>query len=479
MSESGLNPLESILRLCAAAAPEPWYPRLFAKQSGVDAQALGLCLEELWLSGLIEKSPGNDETGPAISLTREGERVLLDPEALRRLRAGEALSPNDRGALIRQALRGRLRPLVTVLLVLSNVLVFAAGYYQARQEGQDANFLSGAVNRPVLKLLEGSGALVPLDLVDGQWWRLLTSGFVHIGFMHILMNMATLYLAGRFIEQMWGHVRYLVIYLVALLGGGVLMAAHPVDVGAGASGAICGILASEAVWFLFNRRYLPRTLLRQARTGFVVNLILLVFISSFKNVSGWGHFGGAAAGALAALLMHLHRFGPPVWRWLALTGFLPMVWYGDYVIEQARATNKVWLQAEDRHFEERCARPVNASMKKGADVYFHEVQPLLEIRPTHRDAAEVEAALPLVVEQQRELTALADRLTRAGPYHSEEAETARAAGRQYVLAGIELFSQAEHHLQVGDKRTDKDRNALREKEQELAKRRQEWKDQFN
>src|SRR5262249_18387592 len=150
-----LNPLESILRLCAASAPEPWYPRLYAKQSGVDSQALGLCLEELWLSGLIEKSPGNGETGPAISLTREGERVLLDPEALRRLRAGEGLSPNDRGALTRQALRGRLRPLVTVLLVLSNVLVFAVGYYKARQEGEGANFFNGEVNLPVLKLLEG------------------------------------------------------------------------------------------------------------------------------------------------------------------------------------------------------------------------------------------------------------------------------------------------------------------------------------
>ncbi|HEY7312154.1 MAG TPA: rhomboid family intramembrane serine protease [Gemmataceae bacterium] len=478
MSESGLNPLESILRLCAASAPEPWYPRLYAKQSGVNAQALGLCLEELWLSGLIEKSPGNDETGPAISLTREGERVLLDPEALGRLRAGEALSPNDRAGLIRQALSGGLRPLVTVLLVLLNVVVFAVGYFNARAVHADNAFLSGDQTvAAVLTILDRSGALSASHLIDGEWWRLVTAAFVHVGFLHLLLNMVFLYLAGRYAELMWGHLRYLVIYFAGVLGGSCLAAAHNGS-GAGASAAVYGLIAAEAVWFLFNRRYLPRALLRQARTSFVITLVLVVFTSSFKDVSGWGHFGGAVAGALAALLMHLHRFGPPLWRWLALTGFLPMVWYGDYVVEQARATDPVWLQAEDRHFEARCARPVNASMKKAEDVYFHEIQPLLEIHPTRRDAAEVQAALPLVVEQQRELTALADRLARAGPYHSEEAETARAAGRQYVLAGIELFNQAEHHLQVGDKRTDEDRKALREKEQEVAERGQEWRELF-
>src|SRR5262249_57905918 len=123
------------------------------------------------------------------------------------------LSSGDRGAIIRQALRGRLRPRITVLLVLLNVLVFAAGYYKAREVGADTAFLSGSPK--VEKILENSGALTARNLIDGQWWRLLTAGFVHIGFLHILMNMAFLYLAGRFIEQMWGHARYLVIYLIS------------------------------------------------------------------------------------------------------------------------------------------------------------------------------------------------------------------------------------------------------------------------
>src|SRR6185437_4096227 len=126
------------------------------------------------------------------------------------------------------------------------------------------------------------------------------------------------------------HVRYLVIYLAGLLGGSCLGIAYSPDVPVlvGASGAVCGLLGAEAVWFLFNGKYLPRYLLRQARFSLITTFLLLVFISSFRNVSGWGHFGGAAAGALAALLFHLQRFGPPVWRWLALLGFVPLFWFG-------------------------------------------------------------------------------------------------------------------------------------------------------
>ncbi len=486
MSEDVLNPLETILRLCAAAAPEPWYPRLYAKQGGVDPQALGHCLEELALDGLLRKVPGTPETGPGVSLTRDGERVLLDPEALRRLRAGQPVSPGDRGAIIRQALRGRLPPRVTVLLVVANVLVFAAGYYAAGQLGAGNDFLRGIpVTAVVARLLEKSGALSARHVIDGQWWRLLTSGFVHVGCMHLLMNMACLFLAGRFIEQMWGHVRYLVIYLVALLGGSCLGVVHHVGLNAGASGAVCGLLAAEAVWFLFNRRYLPRALLRQARNNTIVNFVLLVFISSFENVSGWGHFGGAAAGALAALLLHLHRFGPPGWRWLAFLGFVPLGWYGQYAIERARLTDKhwqevekQWQEAEDRRFVDRFRRPILESMRKARTVYADEAEPLLEMHPTRRDPAKVDAVLSVLAEQQRELNALAEQLGRAGPYGSPDAEEARQLSREYVLSGVEWFVVAEHVLRLGDKRTDKDREALRQQEEIVQDMRKKWSSLF-
>jgi hypothetical protein len=251
--------------------------------------------------------------------------------------------------------------------------------------------------------------------------------------------------------------------------------AHNIDNITSASEAVCGLIGAEVVWFLCNRRYLPRALLRPMRTSLLITLVLLIFISSFKNVGGWGVFGGAAAGAVSALLLQLHRFGPSGWRWLAMLGFAPLVWYGHYAIERVRATDPKWLALEDQQFEERFARSIERVLKKARAVYADEIKPVLEIHPTRRDPAKVQAVLPILEQQKRELTSLADELARAGPYHSPEAEEAREVGRQYVLAGVALFNMAEHVLHQGEKRTDKDRQALREREQQLEERRNEWR----
>ena len=378
MDEDSLNPRETILRMCAASAPEPWYPRLYAKQAGVDPAALGECLEELGLDGLIRKAPGNAETGPAISLTRAGERVLLDPEALERLRSGQPLSPDDRGVIVRQVFRSRLRPYVTRLLVLVNILLFALGYYSARQQGADTHFLNGNLNAPVVRdLLEQSGRLSARSLIDGEWWRLVTAGFVHVGILPLLLNMVFLYMARRYIEQMWGHVRYLLIYLAGVLGCSCLTVVHNLRVDGGAFGAVCGLLGAEAVWFLFNRKYLMRSLMRQLRWSLISSFILLGFILLFKDASNWGLFGGAVSGALAALLLHLHRFGPPLGRWLALAGFVPLAWYGHHLIDHARATDERWQKIEDQQFEERYARSIGTSMKRAKAIYAEQVTVLL------------------------------------------------------------------------------------------------------
>ena len=478
MNEDGLHPLESILRLCAAAAPEPWYPRLFAKQEGVDRQELSRCLEELWQSGLIEKGKGDAENGPAISLTREGERVLLDPEASQRLRDGEPLSDYDRGARIRQALSGRVRPLVTRLLVALNLFVFAVCYYYTDKVGATNAFLSGSVTAPVAIVLDRCGLLSPRALLDQQWWRLLTTGFIHVGFMNLLMNAVALFFAGRFVEQLWGRLPYLTIYLVSLLGGNCLGVARGGGLIAGAAAGICGLLAAEALWFLFNRRYLPRDLRGQARTNAMMSVLLLAMILFFTNMNPWSDIGGAASGAIAAFLLQLHRFGPPPWRWLALAGFAPLVWYGHYTIERARLTNPEWQKVEDRYFESRFRPAVLRSAKKADEIYREKVESILEMHPERRDAAKVEEVLPILNEQQQELNAVAEQLAHAGPFGSPEAEEARQVGRDYVLSLSEWLAAAEHMLRIGKNRTDKDRRELRQQEQNVKDIRRKWNELF-
>ncbi len=365
--------------------------------------------------------------------------------------------------------RAPLRPYVTRLIVLLNVVVFVVGYSIARRIGAGDDYLRGnPMTIQVAQLLDGIGALSPAGVIEGQWWRLVTMGFVHGGFLHLLMNMVFLYLAGRYIEQMWGHVRYLLIYLAGLLGGSCLAIAHTPGLSVGASGAVCGLLGAEAVWFFFNGKYLPRSLLRQARFSLISSAILLVFISSFKDVSGWGHGGGAAAGALAALLLHLQRFGPPVWRWLALTGFVPLAWYGYYAIDNARATDPRWHLAEREQFGARFRQPILDALKKVAEVYDDDVSPVLEKHPTRRDPGEVEKLQKEVTEQQRDLLSLAERLDRTGPYFDPDTEQAWGIGREYILASAELFAQVEQMLRLGEKRTDQEKRAASEPGQESA-----------
>src|SRR5436309_4462219 len=85
------HPFEAILRMCADADPYPWYPRDYARRSGAPEDALYHYLEMLFLEKLVQKAPGSPETGPGVTLTPAGRRVLADPEALRRLIQGRAV----------------------------------------------------------------------------------------------------------------------------------------------------------------------------------------------------------------------------------------------------------------------------------------------------------------------------------------------------------------------------------------------------
>jgi membrane associated rhomboid family serine protease len=309
----------------------------------------------------------------------------------------------------------------------------------------------------VLTILHDTGALNGTDVIHGQWWRLLTMAFVHIGLLHLLMNMYMLWAAGSFVEAMWGRARYLVIYALGALGGSCLAVAHTpqaplvmgpvkvVPVIAGASGALCGLLAAEAVWVLLNARYLPRALARRGRANILTTFLLLVFISLFPGVSGWGHFGGAAAGAAAALLLHLQRFGAGPWRWLALAALAPLPWLGFREIERQRATDKRWHELEREAYKG--LRQTFLDTLPGANQVFNDkVEPLLEQHPTRRDAGAVAKVLPGLAHQRQELTALAARLDRAGPYRNPNTEQQRQQDQRTVDDLLQKFNRAEQCL---------------------------------
>ena len=106
-----------------------------------------------------------------------------------------------------------------------------------------------------MKVLVDMGALFgPITVLQSEWWRLLSAIFLHGGMTHLLMNMFSLYLIGRGVEQYFNTTSYLTLYLFSgFLGSLASLYIHPVSVGIGASGAIFGIFGAMAGFFLAHR----------------------------------------------------------------------------------------------------------------------------------------------------------------------------------------------------------------------------------
>lgn len=176
------------------------------------------------------------------------------------------------------------QPYVTWTLIALNVIVFAFTAFQAQ---------SLMDNRR--SELFGDWMLVPAFISHGhEWIRLIGSGFLHYGPIHLLANMFALYVLGPYCEAALGRARYLTVYLVSLLGGSaaVTVLSDPLTATAGASGAIFGLFGAVAVVMLRTRQNLTQILML-----LVINLVITFAV---PGISMWGHLGGLFAGTLAA-----------------------------------------------------------------------------------------------------------------------------------------------------------------------------------
>ncbi len=141
------------------------------------------------------------------------------------------------------------------------------------------------------------GAMFGPLIVGGEYWRLFTAMFLHAGLAHLVMNGLGLFIVGRLVESSFGHLRFLIIYLLAGLFGSVAsFGFNTVAVGAGASGAIFGTLGALAVFFAVNRDSFGKEG-RQSLVGvlMVAGLVLVSGIQT-EEVDNWAHLGGLVAG---------------------------------------------------------------------------------------------------------------------------------------------------------------------------------------
>ena len=184
------------------------------------------------------------------------------------------------------------KPRVTYALIAINVVVFGLQYLIGINE------------------VSGNYGMWPAGIaLGGEWYRLLTAAFLHGSILHILFNMYVLYALGPTLERVLGHARFLLLYVLAALGGSVASYAFS-DVrtlSVGASGAIFGLMGALVV---AGRR------LRYDVTQVLILLGVNVVIGFLAPGVDWrAHLGGLVTGAaVAAIMAHAPKKGRSAWQ---------------------------------------------------------------------------------------------------------------------------------------------------------------------
>lgn len=180
------------------------------------------------------------------------------------------------------------RRLITKILLGVNAAVFVAALVAGNRLVDDLLLFGQAVTEPYGPV-EG--------VAQGQWYRLLTSMFLHQEVWHVAMNMLGLWFLGPPLEAALGRLRFSALYLLSGLGGSALtfLVSAPGQASLGASGAIFGLFGATAV--------LMRRLNYDMRPILILLGINLVFTFTWQDIAWQAHIGGLVVGALIAYAM--------------------------------------------------------------------------------------------------------------------------------------------------------------------------------
>jgi rhomboid protease GluP len=187
----------------------------------------------------------------------------------------------------------RYRPRVTYVMMGILVVVFVI-------ETLAGGGINGSQDPETLvKLGANFAPLVTL----GEYWRLFTANFLHIGLMHLAFNLYALYIVGTEVELFYGPWRFLVIYLLTGLSGAVGSYAFTYGLSAGASTAIMGLVGTLVAFFIRNREVFG-SLSRTRLTNLMVVIAINVFYGlSVGTIDNFGHLGGFVGGVVLGWLL--------------------------------------------------------------------------------------------------------------------------------------------------------------------------------
>lgn len=172
------------------------------------------------------------------------------------------------------------KPVITYALIIINVLVFLAMYIFGKGSEDTLTLLLFGANYPVL-------------VRAGDYYRLITSAFLHAGLLHLIFNNYALYVIGSQLESFLGKAKFLIIYLVSAICGSLMSMLFSDGISVGASGAIFGLLGS-LLYFGYNYRvYLGTVLKSQIIPLIILNLVIGFITPGIDNAA---HIGGLLGG---------------------------------------------------------------------------------------------------------------------------------------------------------------------------------------
>jgi rhomboid protease GluP len=163
-------------------------------------------------------------------------------------------------------------------------------------------FLSGSLFDIDTRVLLDYGAKYNALIDKGQVWRLLTCAFLHSGLIHIACNMYSLYIIGPQIEQIYGTLKYLVIYIVSSITASALSYfMSPDSISVGASGAIFGLMGALLAFAFIERNKIQKKYMSSLMQVIIINLFIGLSIS---NIDNFAHIGGLVGGVLTGYISY-------------------------------------------------------------------------------------------------------------------------------------------------------------------------------
>ena len=260
---------------------------------------------------ILYKSYDKDEKDEDFSIDENCHRVIVDVQKREVLKSDRSSEPLAK--ILEFLLKKKEEPKVpwykrlrcgkvTGILIGLNILAFLVCLIVATALG--AGFFRNIVEMNP-QILYWMGAKHNNAIIfHGEYYRLVTSMFLHGGIVHLLFNMYALYILGDFIERIYGAKKYLAIYFVSGIVASIFSLYFSPVMGVGASGAIFGLLGAALVFAYNEKDRIGKALV----TNIIVIILLNVFIGlSMSNIDISARFGGFIAGAILGLFFHNYK----------------------------------------------------------------------------------------------------------------------------------------------------------------------------